>query len=338
MMSAMNTEGYIVPFILDNGMVRGRLVRLGTALSDITDTHKYPDIINHYMAEMLSLGAALIMDMKTAGLITLQITNATIIRMLIADVNSDGDIRACASWDEEALTNLINDTPKPSFAQLFAGGNLTFTVGLVHQREQYQAIVELNGATLSDCMHHYFRQSAQIPTALFIGVKDAVDTSLVSSCSDVDITSSSVVSIHPGAYPVINTDYRAGAILLQRTPVDSSKEQSDIEKEEDDWFTDVSLLATIKLHELLSGNLAPDQLLHRLFHERNLQITTFKGIQARCTCSRERIEEILESFTGDDLADMLVDDKIDVDCEFCSAKYIFDRSIIDALIQKKRER
>ena len=332
-MRAMNSEGYIVPFILDHGMVRGRLVRLGTALSDIINTHNYPTIINHYIAEMIALGAALIMDMKTAGLITLQITNANIVRMLIVDLNSDGDIRACASWNEEALTNLLKETTKPSFAQLFAGGNLTFTVSLAHQKEHYQAIVELNGATLSECMHHYFRQSAQIPTALFIGVQNNIGaqisetTSVPLHHSDTNQTSPSVVSLHPDLPLMANNDYWAGAILLQRTPIDTTKELGDLEKEEDDWFTDVSLLATTKIHELLSGNLAPEQLLHRLFHERQLQITTFKGIQARCTCSRERIEEILKNFSKDDLIGMLVNNKIEVDCEFCNTKYVFDRPI-----------
>ncbi|MES2607900.1 MAG: Hsp33 family molecular chaperone HslO [Pseudomonadota bacterium] len=302
-------KGYIVPFALDGAMVRGRLVRLGSALSDITEKHKYPEIINKYIAEMLALGAALIMDMKTNGAITLQITNSAIIRMIIADVGSNGDMRACATWDDDALSALLHATPNPSLAQLFGGGNLVFTVSLDHQTENYQAIIELNGATLSECMHHYFRQSDQVPTGLFV-------------CTDF-------------LNPFDGDTYLAGALLLQRTPIDHSKDSEAIEKEEDDWFTDISLLATITPHELLSADISAETLLHRLFHERDLNIFPLKTIQARCHCSKQRIETILTNFSEEDLAGTLVDGKIDVLCEFCSENYNFTEAEIKQLRDTK---
>ena len=305
-------KGYIVPFALDGAMVRGRLVRLGSALSDITDKHKYPEIINKYIAEMLALGAALIMDMKTSGSMTLQITNSQLIRMVVADVSSNGDMRACATWDDDALSTLLQATPNPSLAQLFAGGNLVFTVSLDQQAENYQAIIELNGATLAECMHHYFRQSDQVPTGLFV-------------CTDF------LNALNGG-----NT-YLAGALLLQRTPIDHSKDRETIEKEEDDWFTDISLLATITPNELLSAEISAETLLHRLFHERDLKIFPLKTIQARCHCSKQRIETILTNFSDSDLSETLVEGKIDVLCEFCSENYSFTEAEINQLRENKTE-
>ncbi|MES2252927.1 MAG: Hsp33 family molecular chaperone HslO [Pseudomonadota bacterium] len=305
-------KGCIVPFVLDGAMVRGRLVRLGSALSDITEKHKYPPIINKYIGEMLALGAALIMDMKSNGAITLQITNGSIIRMIVADVKSNGDVRACATWNDEALSILLENTPTPSIAQLFAGGNLIFTVSLDHQAENHQAIVALTGATLADCMHHYFRQSDQVPTALFVFT---------------DVSNSLV----------IDANYLAGAVLLQRTPIDHSKEREIIEKEEDDWFTDVSLLATITPHELLSSEILPETLLHRLFHERDLKLSQHKTIQAHCHCSRQRIEDILVNFSQSDLEATFVDGKVDVLCEFCSENYSFTEAEINQLKENKKE-
>ena len=302
-------KGYIVPFTLEGAMVRGRLVRLGSALSDITDKHQYPEIINKYIAEMLTLGAALIMDMKTSGSITLQITNSQLIRMIVADVSSNGDMRACATWDDDALSALLAKTPDPSLAQLFAGGNLVFTVSLDQQAENYQAIIELNGTTLAECMHHYFRQSDQVPTGLFV-------------CTDF------LTSGHA---------YLAGALLLQRTPIDHSKDRETIEKEEDDWFTDISLLATITPLELLSTDISAETLLHRLFHERDLRLFTLKTIQARCRCSKERIESILTNFSEEDLAETLIEGKIDVLCEFCSENYSFTEAEINHLRENKTE-
>lgn len=303
-------KGYIVPFALEGAMVRGRLVRLGSALSDITDKHQYPEIINKYIAEMLALGAALIMDMKTSGAMTLQITNSAIVRMIVADVASNGDMRACATWDNEALNSLLEKNPNPSLAQLFAGGNLVFTVLLEHQSEHYQAIIELNGETLADCMHHYFRQSDQVPTALF-------------ACTDFLNSASS------------HHSYLAGAILLQRTPIDRSQSQEDIEKDDDDWFTNISLLATLTPLELLSADISPEIVLHRLFHERDLSIFSLKTIQARCRCSKKRIETILANFSDEDLAETLIDGKVDVLCEFCSENYSFSEAEVQLLRENK---
>jgi len=299
-------KGCIVPFVLDNAMVRGRLVRLGASLSDIMEKHQYPPIINKYIGEMLALGAALIMDMKSSGAITLQITNGSVIRMIVANVKSNGDVRACATWNDEALFALLENTPAPSIAQLFAGGNLIFTVSLDHQAESYQAIVALNGITLADCMHHYFRQSDQVPTALFV-------------FTDV------------ANLLCLDGNYLAGALLLQRTPIDHSKYREIIEKEEDDWFTDVSLLATIKPHELLSSEILPETLLHRLFHERDLEISQHKAIQAHCQCSRQGIGAVLVNFSPSDLDATFIDGKIDVLCEFCSENYRFTEDEIKTL-------
>ena len=306
------SKGYIVPFVLDGAMVRGRLVRLGTALSDITEKHQYPPIINHYIGELLLLGAALVMDMKTDGLITLQINNCSLIRMIVADIKSNGDMRACAKWDDDALSALLENTPNPSLAQLFAGGNLIFTASLDHQKENYQAIVELNGATLAECMHHYFRQSDQVPTGLF--------------------TCTNLLNL-----PIPSNAYLAGAVLLQRTPIDHTKDREVIEKEEDDWFTDISLLATITPNELLSCDMSAETLLHRLFHERNLCVSSPKTIQARCHCSRQRIEGILINFSEDDLKETMIDEKIDVSCEFCSENYSFTEAQIKQLRENKEK-
>jgi molecular chaperone Hsp33 len=44
----------------------------------------------------------------------------------------------------------------------------------------------------------------------------------------------------------------------------------------------------------------------------------------RCSCSAERIEDMLAtSFTAEDREEMAVDGEIEVVCEFCSADYHF---------------
>ena len=70
--------------------------------------------------------------------------------------------------------------------------------------------------------------------------------------------------------------------------------------------------------------MSPTQLLFRLFHERGVRVFDPIPLNVFCQCSRERIEDVLAQFAGDDMSDMVVDGKIVVTCEFCSRVYEFD--------------
>ena len=47
-------------------------------------------------------------------------------------------------------------------------------------------------------------------------------------------------------------------------------------------------------------------------------------LHAYCSCSRARVEELLRRFSGEELADMVVDGEVWVTCEFCNSRYRFD--------------
>jgi molecular chaperone Hsp33 len=303
-------DDIVVPFYIDEAQVRGRLVRLGSQLNQILENHSYPTIINHYLAELVAIGVALSTDTKQEGLFTLQITGGQTIKMMVVDITSEGTIRACAKWNEESLENLLKNTnDNPSLRELFSSAFLVFTIDLVNKDDRYQAVVELAGSTLSECMHHFFRQSDQVPTGIVVGTQ-------------------------------INTEgenYLAASIILQKLPPSSDSSAEEIEKEEDAWFTDLSLLGTVTKQELLDKNLTADTLLYRLFHERNIRVLPVKEIVSKCYCSRERIVEILSNFSETDLTDMIVDDQINVTCEFCDETQTFNKDEIDTITQLEKQ-
>jgi molecular chaperone Hsp33 len=54
-------------------------------------------------------------------------------------------------------------------------------------------------------------------------------------------------------------------------------------------------------------------------------------LESYCSCSRERVDELLRRFSVEDLADMVVDGEVWVTCEFCNSRYHFDpASLADA--------
>jgi molecular chaperone Hsp33 len=47
------------------------------------------------------------------------------------------------------------------------------------------------------------------------------------------------------------------------------------------------------------------------------------AIRAQCSCSRQSVENMLQSFPQEDRDDMIENGKITVTCEFCSSTYVF---------------
>ncbi len=70
--------------------------------------------------------------------------------------------------------------------------------------------------------------------------------------------------------------------------------------------------------------ITPETLLYRLFHEDGAMVFPATGLERGCSCSRERVAEVLAGFSEDDRAEMVEDGKISVTCEFCSTRYEFE--------------
>ncbi len=93
--------------------------------------------------------------------------------------------------------------------------------------------------------------------------------------------------------------------------------------EDDAWAEGQSLFGTIEDVELIDPELSGERLLFRLFHERGVRVFPTQDVCARCSCSREAVAGMLSSFTPEDRASMVENDKVVVTCEFCSSVYEF---------------
>jgi molecular chaperone Hsp33 len=84
-------------------------------------------------------------------------------------------------------------------------------------------------------------------------------------------------------------------------------------------------MSTIDDLELADPDLSSERLLFRLYHETGVRVFTPLPMVERCSCSAERIEDMLAtSFTAEDREEMAVDGEIEVVCEFCSTAYHFN--------------
>ncbi len=281
---------FIQPFQIEAPGVRGRLVRLGPALASALKGHGYPPPAARLLAEAVALAAVLASGLKYDGVFTLQIQGDGPISLMVADVTSDGALRGYARVDAARFDDSGGgDAPVP---RLLGAGHLAFTVDQGPNTERYQGITPLEGASLTDCAHTYFRQSEQLQTAIVLSATDL-----------------------RGEAP------RAAALMIQRLPTSLRIDP----ESDDDWRRAVILTSSVTPAELLDPALSVDAVLYRLFHEDGVRVFQRRSLLHRCRCSRERVSRTLASFPREEVAAMADDDGlIRVTCEFCRAEYVFD--------------
>jgi molecular chaperone Hsp33 len=295
-------DDLVQPFQIEPFALRGRLVRLGPLLDEILTRHAYPEPVAVMLGEAIALAVALAGALKYDGVFTLQTKGDGPIKMMVADVTTQGAVRGYAQVDRARLARAASSgSPVPRY---LGAGYLALTVDQGAHTDRYQGIVELQGATLADCVHHYFRQSEQVEAALKVAVAQVADRDGVPR-------------------------WRGGAIMIQRLPRESFTLESD--DEDEGWRRAAILMSSSTSAELVDPRLAPEALLFRLFHEDGVRAHAPHRLAAQCRCSRERVERMLRALQPDELADMKIDGRITVTCEFCSTVYPFDADALDAL-------
>ena len=280
-------DDLIQPFTIEASGLHGRLVRLGAALDQPLRAHDYPAPVATLLGEALALVAGLSGGLKYDGVFSLQARGDGPLGMLVADVTTDGAMRGYADIRSE-----IPDG-EPSVSRLLGAGVLAFTVDQGPDSKKYQGIVDIQGATLADCVHHYFRQSGQFTA----GVK------LACRC-------------------LPNGRWRGGALLLQRLPEDEDPNERD--RMEEAWHTAMVLMGSCRSDELCDPGLDAYSLLYRLFHEDGVRVFPPKPLEFACKCSPERMQAAVAMLTDDELDAMTVDGRIVVTCQFCNAEQVFD--------------
>ncbi|MFT4197743.1 MAG: Hsp33 family molecular chaperone HslO [Pseudoxanthomonas sp.] len=161
-----------------------------------------------------------------------------------------------------------------------------------NQPQRYQSLVALQAPTLDELLEDYFRQSEQLPTRLLLA-------------ADGD---------------------RAAGLMLQQLPFDSRPGDGG---DQDGWRRAGLLFDTLAETELLET--APAVLLGRLFQEEGLSLLDARPLRFGCSCSRERVEGMLQSLGREEALAAAETGQAEVTCEFCGRRYLFSPAQIAGL-------
>ena len=300
------SDDLILPFQIDLNGVRGRLVRLGNTVDQILRRHDYPEVVSMLLAETLALTCGLAGALKYEGVFTLQAKGDGPVKTLVADMTSEGSLRGYANFDADAVAALDpEEAASAPVPRLLGSGYIAFTVDQGADTERYQGIVELAGATLSECTHAYFQQSEQLGAGVMMfAARDPKE------------------------------GWRSAALMIQRLPYQADLPGRPSEEEYDDgWTTAMALMSSATKDELLDPSLSADRLVYRFFGAEGVRAYPAQNVLDQCRCSGERVETVLRALSEEELEEMMVDNKISVSCEFCKRLWNYDPKALSELRQ-----
>lgn len=291
-------------FFIQDSPVRGDVVRLSRGYATIIAQKPYPEAIKRLLGEMLTAASLLIGTVKIDGHLSIQLQSSdsnSLLNWAVAECDQDGIIRALASWkadtDEQVQAWENMTSADEAFAELGETGQGVLFINIQPAGgESYQGIVERSHDNLADCLAHYQKQSAQIPT-------------LINLASD---------------------GLQAGGILVQMLPR-TAEETYEVEQNQDagiddDLWTRLSVLTrTVKAEELTT--LDSNEILYRLYNEENVVAPEPVALSFGCTCSREKCEMAIEQIGETEALDIIEEQggTFEMDCGFCGEVYKFNK-------------
>src|SRR5476651_260997 len=265
----------VQPFEVSALDLRGRVVRLGSAVDEILAPHNYPPPVAKLLGEAVALTVLLGSALKIEGRFILQTQTDGPVRMLVIDFRSPGKVRACARFDAAQVEAAIA-SGKADPGSLLGRGHLAMTIDQGPDMSRYQGVVALEGGNLEVAAHEYFRRSEQIPTRVRLAVAE---------------------EFSPGS----TRRWRAGGALLQFLPLASDRaRQADLDPgdapegtpthtvaEDEAWVEGRALMSTVTDLELIDPDLSSERLVYRLFREHGVRVFRCRDLHAECSCSRD---------------------------------------------------
>jgi molecular chaperone Hsp33 len=116
---------------------------------------------------------------------------------------------------------------------------------------------------------------------------------------------------------------RVAGLMLQKLPGDAG--------DEDGWARASALFDTLSTGELLEW--PAETLLRRVFPEDTIEVLGSRPLRFACSCSRERVESMLQSLGEEEALAAAAGGMAEIRCEFCGQQYRFDPAEIGMLFR-----
>lgn len=164
----MRDKDSLYRFTFEHTRVRGELVHLDASWQALLEKCAYPPAVRQVLGEAAAATVLLSATLKFKGALTLQLSGAGPMSLLVMQATSQRTLRGLAHWQ-----GVQDTTGRLALRDLSGADYLQITIDPgADYPERYQSIVELHGQTLADTVEHYLNQSEQLPTRLWLAVSE----------------------------------------------------------------------------------------------------------------------------------------------------------------------
>ncbi|MEK8045920.1 Hsp33 family molecular chaperone HslO [Ideonella margarita] len=291
-------------FLFEGLPVRGMLVRLTDSWQEVLRRREasgaFPEPVRDLLGEMSAAATLMQANIKFNGSLVLQVFGDGPVKLAVAESRSDLSFRATAT----VVGDVAPDAQVAAMMNVNGVGRCAITLDPKDRlpgQQPYQGVVPLHGdqreplQKMSEVLEHYMLQSEQLDTRLILAANGEV----------------------------------AAGLLIQRLPVEGEGNLGGRRNEDDIGLSEsfnriAHLAATLTREELLT--LDADTVLRRLFWEEDVRRFEPLTPSFSCTCSRDRVKSMLQGLGEAEALEILEErGNIEIGCEFCGAKYHFDR-------------
>ncbi|WP_253255803.1 Hsp33 family molecular chaperone HslO [Legionella quinlivanii] len=151
-------------FIFEHASIRGQIAHLHETYRTIMNQHAYPEMVKYLLGEALVSCLLLSGSIKFEGDLSLQFQGDKRLPLLLVQCDHQLNLRGFAKFQENLE---IAD-----YAEAFLKGQMVLTINQYHNTQAYQSVVPILATSMSENLTHYFAQSEQVATRVWLAVNE----------------------------------------------------------------------------------------------------------------------------------------------------------------------
>ena len=279
-------KDYIVRAMTADGFVKAMAIASTNLVERARNIHKTTPTATAALGRVLTAASMMGNLQKVEnGALTLQVKGNGPLGTILATSDAVGNVRGYVH--NPSITLLEKYAGKLDVGAAVGTDGMLTVIRDLQMKEPYIGSVALVSGEIADDVTAYFAQSEQTPTACALGV-------LVDTDQSVKVAGGYLIQLLPGAPEEVISRLeqgiaKAGAV----TP-------------------------------MLSDGLTPEDILHRVMADFELEFLETTEVCYKCYCSRARVASTLITVGKKDLQEMIDEGKpITIECQFCDTKYQF---------------
>lgn len=151
-------------FMFEHASIRGEIAHLDETFKTILGQKTYPPMVRRLLGEALVSCLLLTGSVKFEGELSLQFHGDERLPLILVQCDHLLNMRG--------FVNYQNSDESIDYNAAFLAGKMVFSINQYNQTTPYQSVVPIRSVSMADNLMHYFAQSEQIATRIWLAVND----------------------------------------------------------------------------------------------------------------------------------------------------------------------